>query len=291
MKGGIDAEIERLYEMPLEDFTAARNALAKGAGKRAAEIRALAKPPPAAWAVNQLYWRRRAIHDALIKAAEELRRAHATVLAGRAGDVRAAGKAHEQTVATALAAALEVLLESGHPPTEATRQAIATTLRALPADEPPGQLTRTLQPGGFEALAGLSIRGTKVPALKTSPRPAARQAHAKGDARETKALIRARERVAAATRALTQTEHTAQREEFERARAARDAEKATRAVAAARTALETAEGELREAERAEESALRKQQAAEDRAKAAEQAVDAARAKVDAAQQDLESEGG
>src|SRR5262249_39932785 len=90
----IDAEIDRLYQLPLEDFTAARNALAKSSGADGAWIRGLVKPPVAAWAVNQLVWRHRDIFDALIRAAGEMRRAHAAVLAGRSGDVRAAGKAH-----------------------------------------------------------------------------------------------------------------------------------------------------------------------------------------------------
>src|SRR3954451_19713893 len=52
---GLEQEIERLYQLPLEEFTPARNALAKGSTE-AARIRALAKPPIGAWAVNQLYW-------------------------------------------------------------------------------------------------------------------------------------------------------------------------------------------------------------------------------------------
>jgi hypothetical protein len=52
----LDDDVDRLYQLPLNEFTGARNELAKGAGSRAPEIRKLAKPPVAAWAVNQLYW-------------------------------------------------------------------------------------------------------------------------------------------------------------------------------------------------------------------------------------------
>jgi hypothetical protein len=294
MKGGLDAGIERLYQLPLEDFTAARNALAKGAGTRAADVRALVKPPLAAWAVNQIYWRRRAVYDALIHAAEEMRRAHAAVLAGRAADVRAAGKAHDARVAEALDAALEILGDAGHPATDATRQALSTTLRALPADEESGQLARTLQPGGFEALAGLSIKGARPPALKptakssSTPAPAAKSSAP--SARETKALAKAREAVASAARALKLAEHAAQREEFERARAAREEETATKAVAAGRKSLEDAQSELRDAEAAAETAAKKKASAQRRAEQAEAAVDAARAKLSTAQQAFDAAG-
>ena len=156
----LDTDIDRLYQLPPDEFTAARNALAKDAGADRAEIRALAKPPIAAWAVNQVYWKQRDVYDALIAASTEVRKAHKIILAGRAADIRDVGKAHDNAVESALKAALAILREDGHPATDATRQAIMTTLRALPGDEPPGRLSRTLQPGGFEMLAGLSL-GTK----------------------------------------------------------------------------------------------------------------------------------
>ena len=62
----MDDEAAALYRVPLGEFTAARNALAKQLGPAAADVRTLAKPHAAAWAVNQLYWQRRATYDALI---------------------------------------------------------------------------------------------------------------------------------------------------------------------------------------------------------------------------------
>jgi len=287
---GLEAEIDRLYQLPLAEFTSARNELAKQSGKRGAEIKALAKPPVAAWAVNQLYWHRRPEYDALIDAAQQLRRAHAAVLGGKAADVRAAGKAHEERVTAALDSVLEILNEAGHAAGDTMRQPILTTLRALPADTP-GRLTRTLQPGGFEALAGLSIRGVKVPPApppKPSSRAASEPARGKASARDTKALAKAREGLTAATRALKQAEHAAQREEFERARTVRDADQATRAATKAREALEEAESALRDAEAAEASARRKKEAAERRAQQAEEAVETARSRLEAAQTELDA---
>src|SRR4051812_3938560 len=219
-------EIDPLYQLPLNEFTAARNALAKGA-PNAAEIRALQKPPLAAWAVNQLYWRDRRTWDALIDAAENLRKTHKSVLSGRAGDIRAAGAAHDAAVQDALKATLVLLTAAGHPATDAARQAIVNTLRALPTVDAPGRLTRVLQPGGFEMLAGWPV-AQRAPVAHARPaatptkddKPAARS---KADA---KVLTHARETAAAAERALKDAEQAVRRHEFEIARATRDEERA-----------------------------------------------------------------
>src|SRR6476661_1333538 len=111
----IDTEIDRLYALPPDEFTAARNALAKTAGADAARVRALVKPPIAAWAVNQLYWRNRKIWDALIAAAGHARRAHQAVLAGKSGEIRSLSKVHDDAVDAALKATLALLAGAGHP--------------------------------------------------------------------------------------------------------------------------------------------------------------------------------
>jgi len=267
----VDEEIARLYQLPLPDFTAARNALAKQAGARAAEVKALSKPSLAAWAINQLFWQQRDVYDQLIGAAGDLRAAHGAVLAGKPGDVRAAGRSHEETIEAALKATLHLLRQAGQPATDATRQAIATTLRALPGADPPGQLSATLQPGGFEMLAGLPVRGKPLThaAVKAAPRPAEAARPSKAGAEAEK---RAKEAAADAERAVRLAEHAVRREEFEAARATREAEKAEKAVAAARTALHEAEEALKEAEIVAQSADEAKEAAADRAGAAEAAL-------------------
>src|SRR5688572_29809791 len=154
---GIEAEIDRLYQLPLEEFTPARNALAKKAGSDAARVRGLGKPPIAAWAVNQLYWQHGDLWNALVAAAENAQRAHRAVLTGKAADVRASSKVHEEAVDKALRATLALLADAKHPATDSTKHAIGTTLRAVPGDEPPGRFTRTLQPAGFGMLTGLPL--------------------------------------------------------------------------------------------------------------------------------------
>lgn len=300
----LEAEIDGLYRLPPDEFTAARNTLAKTtAGAGAAAVKQLAKPPIAAWAVNQVYWQQRDVYEALLGASKELRQTHKAILSGKSGDVRAAGKAHEAAVETALKAALSLLAEHGHPATDVTRQAMVTTLRALPADDAPGRLSRVLQPGGFEMLAGLSIAGG-VPrqagartASAAAPAPAARtdgkkstrggRPPAKGVAPAAprpapRAAARAREAAVRALRELRDAEHTARREEFEAARAARDADKAGRQLERAREALAAAQQEVDDAEAAVTEAAGLKEAAEKRASAADLALAAARTRAEGA---------
>ena len=290
----IDSDVDRLYQLPLEEFTAARNALAKEAGSGRNEIRSLQKPPLPAWAVNQIYWKRRPVYDALIDAASTMRTAHAAVLSGKRIDLRAAGKDHEEAIENALKAALALLQEAGHPATDTTRQAIATTLRGLPSEEPPGRLTRTLQPGGFEALAGIPVRAmpegrTKAPAPDArAAEPARREGEkARPGETDTKALTKAREVVTTATRTLKLAEHTARREEFEAARAAREVEKADREVEHAKEQVEAAQQALEAAERDAAKVRKSRETALERSKDAETALAAAQDALGAAERDVE----
>jgi fused signal recognition particle receptor len=270
-----DSPLDRLYQLPLSEFVSARNALAKESGADAAEIRSLQKPSVPAWAVNQLYWQRRDVYDDLIARAQDLRATHDATLGGKRADLRGASRAHEDAVEAALKATLSLLAGDGQPATEATRQAVATTLRGLPADEAPGRLTRQLQPRGFEMLAGALPGGTVRPA---PPVKIADRAPAAGPGKTTAAAgTQDRERQAAAREALTiatrdarLSEQAARREEFESARAAREAEKAQQRVEIARETLREAQAALdtatREAEAAEEARIAAQARSERAAK-------------------------
>ncbi len=241
--------VDRLYQVPLNEFIADRNALAKSAGADGAGIRALPKPTLPAWAVNQLYWREREVYDALIEAAADLRATHNAALRGQRSDLRGAGKAHDDAIDRAFKATLALLADSGHPVTDATRQAIQTTLRALPSEEPPGRLSRQLEPRGFEVL-GVAAPTGRVKSAPPPPKPKAVKPPTTVDAQDRKAqaarLAAARDAVAAASRATRDAEQVARREEFEAARAAREAEKAERRLAAAEEALRQAQAEVDE---------------------------------------------
>jgi hypothetical protein len=153
----LDSSIDDLYQQPLNDFTPARNALAKSlGGADAKRVKALAKPTLVPWAVNQVYWRARGTYDRLMKSGERLRAAQIAALEGRDADVRAATETHRRAIADAVREAERLGATSGSKPSP---DALARTFEALSvatgAPEPPGRLTQPLQPAGFEALAGV----------------------------------------------------------------------------------------------------------------------------------------
>ena len=87
-------DIDRLFQLPLGEFTRARNALAAklrkdGAAKEAEQVKGLTKPSISAWVANQLYWRERKAFDRLLAAGEQFRTAQAAELAGNSADIRA----------------------------------------------------------------------------------------------------------------------------------------------------------------------------------------------------------
>lgn len=296
-----DPDLDRLYQLPPSEFIAERNALAKRAGAQGADIRALPKPTLAVWAVNQLYWREPGIYAALVEAAENLRATHRAVMRGGQGDLRSAAREHEAALEAALKAALGIAAEGRTASSDAVRQTIGSTLRALPSGDPPGRLRQALTPGGFEILAGLPARGgvvrtpaapalagpaAKTPADRTATPSKGGRARERARTLDKAALARARKAVAAAERTLASAEHAARREEFEAARAARETEQAERRAARAREALAAAQSEVEEAEEIAQAAKKKRYAARSRAAAAEAAAAAAREQKEAAQRQV-----
>ena len=244
------AEIDQLYQLPLDEFTAARNALAKESGDPS--VKQLEKPNLAAWTVNQLYWRQRDVYDAVIEAADQMRKAYKQMLAGKTADVRKAEDAHKAALQDARRAARRILDEGGHPNPEAVMMAVAETLDALPAEETPGRLTKPLRRMGFNVLEGVPITARAAP-FKPRTEPA------KSAVEQTPKERRASE---AGER---EREMTRERLRFAEA-AAREAEatldRARRAVERAERTRQRLEGELKEASDAETKARKDEDASE-----------------------------
>ena len=234
----IDDQIERLYQLPLEEFTAARNALAKEAKRPT--IKDLEKPNIAAWAVNQLYWRHRAVYDRLVKASEQLRAEHRKLLTGKSSDIRDAEKTHRDAVRDASDHIKTLLTEGGHATSDQTITAVQETLEALPSSDPAGRLVRPLKPLGFEALSGVSIKPSlrivrpPVDSARTRQASSSNHAETEGTGRKSAGTDR---QSPAAQRALAKQR---EKEELERKERQRQAEKELKAAEAAMLRAEEA---------------------------------------------------
>jgi hypothetical protein len=170
----LDGKIDDLYRQPLDAFVTARNALAKTlTGDEAKRVRALVKPTVVPWSVNQVYWQARPTYDKLIKSGERLRAAQIASLEGRRGaDVREAGDSHRTALADAVKAAERLAAAAGaNPPADALMRTFETLSLASEPAEPPGRLTKPLQPSGFEALAGVTPAGRPFPASARAETP------------------------------------------------------------------------------------------------------------------------
>jgi hypothetical protein len=223
-----DAEAERLYGLPLDEFTAARDGRARelrrdGQKEKAAEVAALRKPVVAAWVVNMLARDERADVRELVRAAEAIR-------TGKAGADAAFREALDR-----LTVAARRLLEAEGRSADATLQQVARTLRAAAASEPDlltaGTLTQPVEASGFGAMAGAALpppeRGKAAKAARV-PRV------------DRRAVERARKALAAARDEARSLERDASAAE-------RAARKARQAADAARARVAQAEQRLADA--------------------------------------------
>ena len=168
----LDEIADRLYGLPPEEFTRARNEAERelrNAGDRAQadRVKALRKPNAAAGAVNRLVREHRREVDAFLRAAVALR------------DAQFAGKGNIASAAVAQREALEKLVSLGGESVRATLQAAAVddnTARDLVA----ARLVREPEPAGFGTLlahskpqaAKASTAARATPGKRGAPAPA-----------------------------------------------------------------------------------------------------------------------
>jgi hypothetical protein len=240
------SKIDELYQKPLGEFTGARNALAKTlSAADAAEVRALAKPTVVAWALNQVYWRARKEFERALQSGERLREAQIAALKGKSADVRAASDAHRKAIADAVQKAVQLAeAEGSRPSVDELTRTLETLSLARELPEPPGRLTRALQPAGFEALAG--VAPVAAPARSaTAHRPEPR---AKGEPPEDRKAAAARARADREEEARRAHERRAAQQEVDKAAVAVD--RAQAAEAQARAAWERARQSVEDAKAA-----------------------------------------
>jgi hypothetical protein len=223
-------DVDGLFGLPLEEFTRARDALARelrSAGRKdeAAEVGALRKPVLPAWVVNRLVREQPKATKALLGAAEAIR-------SGRAGGDERMREALDEL----MRAARKVLEAEGREPADTVLREVATTLRTGAGEDPDalsaGRLTRPLEPSGFAAMAG-----TKLP-----PRRKARAARVEKDARDETRVEKARVDADAARKEARRLASEAADAEREARRLRSEADRAERRLRDAEDRLAKARG-------------------------------------------------
>jgi hypothetical protein len=244
-------EADDLYGLPLDEFTAARDALAKrlrGEKKRedADFVKGLKRPSVAAGAINLAVRQHGA--EELLAAGEELRAAHSALLdgSGDAAAVRDATAREREAVRDLTRLAL------GDDASAATEEKVRATLHAASVDDDvrelleAGRLVREAE-AGVDAMALMASAApkTKPAPKKKASRSAQKKSSGPSDAerRREEAAVRAREAAEAAVAASDEADAVA-----ERARAA--LEKVEEKARKARAVVEDLEAQERQARRA-----------------------------------------
>lgn len=221
-----------------------------GQAEAAAEVKKLAKPSVPVWTANQLARREPGELRALLRSAEELRKAQQKALAGK-GVADLQKRLDEQRRAVRALARLgrDILADEGRTVSDAIVERIAKTLDAAALDEGSrfllraGRLTEEVEPLGFDALAGMSVTPAKGrrTAAKAKPKGGA---VAEARRRLQEAQRKARERAREATHA----DREADRAESAAAKARSGAREARERADAAQAAVAEAQAALRDAQ-------------------------------------------
>ncbi|HYO16351.1 MAG TPA: hypothetical protein VE685_24390 [Thermoanaerobaculia bacterium] len=299
----LDAEIQRLYSLPLGEFTKERNALAKRLKKAGREddsetVEGSPKPTPSAWAVNMLFQRQRDRMDILLDAGRRARIAQGEAVAGAGAEALRDAIGAARILIEDLRRRAETILSEGggRNPSRAVSERIATNLQSL-AFSPSaaeaaqrGWLDSDLEPPGFEVFSGLRIPQRVVDISTRRPRPepapAPKPAKAPPPPPPRPEPIRTptkAEREAERRREETQKRREAAVREREEKAAAKLQEQMARAEERVEQAAAEADFLRRKAEQAEKTAAEAQR----RAEAAEEEAELARERVERADKALE----
>lgn len=280
-KGDLDPEIDRLFDLPPEEFTAARDELAKrlkgeDLADDARAIKAIKRPTVAAWVVNQVARRRSREVDELLQAGGALQRAQRKVLSGvKSVDFREASEHRRAVVTRLVRAAEEILRETGRGTASAV-DAVRSTFEAASLDDEAGGLVRTGRlskelpaPANFGAVEGLGL--VSAPPDEPSPPKKPRGRRGAEEKDETVALRTQREEAARESKergeAAARSRRQAMRARSEADRAEATAERLSRQADQARAKARDA---AKKAQQAEVEATRAGDAAERATKRVEQ---------------------
>jgi len=282
-------EADELYGLPDDEFTAARDALAKrlrGEKRReeADEVKALRRPNVAAGAINRAVREHGA--DDLLAAGEALREAHEALLSGD-GDAAAV---REATAREREAVRDFARLALGEDATASTDEKVRATLHAASVDDDvralleAGRLERDAE-AGADPMALLAAGATKSRgsgATKAPAKPRAKSGTKKPDRSASKSDRSApkSDRSAAARSDRSPPSEAEQRRAKAAERAREAADRALTAQAEAETASDRARAALDEAEEAAQKARAVVEDLEAHERAARRAVKEAEAEAE-----------
>lgn len=166
--------LDRLYGLPLGEFTQARDQLAaelRESGDRdaAARVKKLRRPSVAAWAVNQLVRHHRSEVQELLSVGDDVRTGQRAALSGGGAEgIREITTRRRRVVDRLLDGAEDLLTKGGQAASRSTLDKVGDSLMAATVDEEAaeavraGRLERELAPpSGFETLAGQIPISTK----------------------------------------------------------------------------------------------------------------------------------
>jgi hypothetical protein len=225
-----EKELDELFHGPLEEFTPARNELAKslrsdGDAEAANWLKALKKPSRAAWLVNQLAVRKSEDVARLLKVGEELRAAQEEMLGGSADrdKLREAASAEQETIDSLLGTAEAIGREHGVGAQILTR--VEETLRAASGDPDVAELIEQGRLQREQRAAGIGLVG---PA--TAKPPARGRKKGEREAAERRTRQQQAKRRNQAERRLASAEKRLEREQTKLERARETVSDAERAV-------------------------------------------------------------
>jgi hypothetical protein len=257
----LEADIDGLYALSLDEFTVARDELARtlrteGEREAAREVKRLRRPSLAAWALNQVRRDDPRGVEQLIAAGERLRDATERLLTAGEREPLERATAEERRLVKALARHAErQLVGAGHPASAAVQSKLLATLRAAASDAEAreslsvGRLVRDYEVSDLglgAALASMPTKPRAEPAQPAQPDAAVRAA----GARKARGMRQRLERVQARQRELEDKADAAKR----RAKDARqEAARASASFERAEAGAEQARVSAREA--AEQVAL------------------------------------
>jgi hypothetical protein len=283
-------EIAGFYALPLADFTRARDQLAArlrkaGQADEAEAVKALKRPTPPVWAINQVA---RQDPTAIRAFLEAVARHRSTQERRRSDELDAATRQEREAFARVVELVRQRLTEAGSRDAPDTLARVTATLRGAAADPARhddlqhGTLKDELRAPGFEVFTGGMPPHEVVERFEKLPKRVQRDESAE-ERRERERAERAREALQVAESEVTDWRRRAQKLDETLTARRKSADETRKTVEELREKLGTAQERLRyedraaeQAEREVERARRDTEKAEARLKAAEKAVREAR---------------